>query len=1387
MNMLRELPRPRQIVLGVTLALFLLWVALHLGTLTATQDGWIRFALTTAFGLLIVLRPKPRRTLHPEYAGAPLSVLACIPGVACVLMGLILHVQQIEWIGILLILWGCLRWSLPTSHRHDVFLALLLLYWAHPLPSQIFGPLQIAMQKMSVQGTEWLLVGCDVRVWADGLVLRTGFSTYEVPAWCSGMRTATTVFLLALGLGILNRFRWWECALTIVAALIQALLLNILRIALMVVSVPRIFDMSAAAFLHNTGGLIVIAAVFLVYGEISLLRRRHQRQLRPPPTEVDAHLEHAPDWLHLRSVRWVVLVGALLVAGLTLAVYRNGPGNRLAVLKDVATAAHDAENHEEAIHFAEIVLAADPSDTDWHLKKLRILLTLRRFEDVLTAADRMPELGKLQAHERNVLRAYALMALDRIDEAADIVRILPNPIRRANPRVAMILAVMAFRADDPAGVADNILLAARWKPNLERIRLMFPYLRQHRQWSAIADTDSTDPHQLPEAAFSAIEAFMNLDRIPPVARLTSYAMGRWPGDMRILEPLFFMSVKRTDSAWELRFREQLRLCADQSTDPDALFPLFEKCFNVGRPDLAWHVYRRLQSLDPQHPALAMALVRYGDQWFSFRRRSLGIPGNTPQDTLDLRAYFHAARQLRAWHPFTALIPEGDALSVDNILAARQTFLDRALAEFSLRADRHQLSPPMRYLQASALELAGRHGDARELLQRIANDIPGEARTARVALSEMFERLNDWQNVYETLRGFMDDPDAALTPSLRFGRATMNLRLGIMALHTAREICRRYPRSAQADALLATALLQTSAPDEALALLDSPRPRHIRELEVLRAQTLFMTQRYREVEEFCHTVLLSRPPIHADSPQRLLLPPAESAHHWHQFYVPTAAQFAHNAALLRENAATTASPFLKPLMTAWLNCHAAGGASNTTIRTRWEAIGRDNVERALALNQLTLLLCHYERFGEARDAAERACELLPASATLWRWYVSLSEADPIQIARARQACPDDPELWLAALIHTARTAPADVQTFLTETAATRATFPTETLARAGEFLRRHDLADAGARVLREATPRAAGSLPIYLQGLRTALAEEDREWATTCTKAAIACALRPTTSLYRQMIDIKTADGEPTADLDLIEALKRLCQVEPDNALWPQMLGYVRFKRGGWDVRDAFTQMSAALANGATNLLTFSIAAESARQLGNHERAVEILRLGLNLYPNDLEFLNNLATCLTQTPDGLPEAQTLLPRLEALHADDPSVLDTMAEIHVAAGDAAAARDLIERIRPLVTEGSTLWFRTHMHEARLLAATNALARAQEILETAARDASILPDEELLTANRLLAEWRSRRSDNPAVASRTNALQRPLPDDTEPTTAPNPADHPDAPWRRPSDDGL
>lgn len=1375
MNPLHDMSPPKRIVLGTAALLFLIWITFNAPHLVAEQNDLIRLSLATLFSLLILVRPKPEAEPSPavgrfdRLASSRLALsLAAVAGAIAVLAGIVLDLGQVEWIGLLLLLASALAWALPEAYRRDILLSLFLLYWAHPLPGTLFASLQFAMQKMSVAGSEGLLHLLNVRVWADGFILRTGLTDFEIPSWCSGMRTATTVFLLSLGIGFLKRFRWVEMLVLLIAALVQALLLNILRISVMVLVAPFMGSGESAGlqYLHNTAGLIVLVAVLLVYLETlawqAHLRKRTSRTQEVNPDAMDELSGLPPFWRFLHRRRKALLAALLLAVLVGSVGFKLRPYHRAEMIKTVAEDLRDSGQLEAAERAAFLVQALAPDDGEWAFAVARLLTIRKKYEEGILAIRKLPGTDETRILEKKILTAYCLMGLNRMKEAGAIVAGLPERVRMEDARVTMILAEIAFHAGKPDEVARNVVIARRWKPNITRIRALYPYLRSRRKWDAIASSDLLIPHADSASAYSAMEAGMNLDQTPRVASLTLQALAAWPTDPRVLEPLFFMALKRKEKMdWESRFSGHLLRCLPLMDNPDAIQELFDKCFRLSRPDLGWAIYRRLAQLDRTHPALALCAARHGDRWFVFRNVFLSTPAADPDIVTDLRAFFRMGESLASLRPLSRSAPLLRELAVADTAPVRKRFLKAALTEFRERESRGTLSLTMHYEYVKALEMAGDIPSAKRVLARLTAEHPEMADRNTLLQSELFERLNDWQNVYETLRGraTTDNPDL---PSLvRLCRAELELRLNLAASFTARKALRHYPNSSQATAVMALALLTDNAPDEALAFLCRPRPRREANLDIFESEALFRTQRYNESVSFTRTTFLAPASLPDGLPQSYILQPAEASLLWHYASLPTEAEFTANARILEQNLPGAVSPFLRNLMRLWLECRQSRAKGGTADSARWSACGRDRVEKAIALNQLTLLLCREGRFVEARNAAGTAVKLLPEAPVLWHILISLSAADSDVIRAARRSCPEDAEIWLADLVaatrrRTARIPEDEVLKILsTAIGNTTAPFSAEAMARAGDYLFRIGYRKAAILATRDAENRARGLLPVYLLGLRCALAQRDRYWALDSVRKTIESSLTPPPRFHRTLVELKMNDQDIQADNDLIASLKVLRSAEPGNPLWAQMFGYVRFARGGWESIDALSHMTSALDLGATNKTPFLVAAESARLLGQHARAADILQRGLRTHPGDVSMLNNLVYTLALSPGDAGSSNTAAPQAQAMElasrlmaqaGNDPHVMDTAALAFACGGNLGRAESLCTKLLRESSPGSRLWFRAKMLSADIVIrrakaaaplSASAASEALAILKDAFRFSKGVPDEDILTANKLLAE--------------------------------------------------
>ena len=434
------------------------------------------------------------------------------------------------------------------------------------------------------------------------------------------------------------------------------------------------------------------------------------------------------------------------------------------------------------------------------------------------------------------------------------------------------------------------------------------------------------------------------------------------------------------------------------------------------------------------------------------------------------------------------------------------------------------------------------------------------------------------------------------------------------------------------------------------------------------------------------------------------------------------------------------------MSLWLSAYDQHCAGELAAPARWADCGRDPAELAVALNQLTLLLCREGRYSEARTAAQQAVSALPTTPILWKILISLSGADPEIVKMSRTFCPDAPELWLAELVantHPFTTANATeqhrirawVNTTIDE--ALQAAPPPATLTRAGEYLWRQQLRPEAARLAEAATDAARGLLPSHVLAIRCALNTSNEVWALNATEMAITSALNPLPEFYINLVNLKTSSGEIATDPDMVNALRNLRKSDPDNPLWPQILGYVRFTRGGWEIVDALFEMNVAIAGGETNRMPFLIAAEVSRLLHDYDRAADILTAGLKHNPGNPALINNLAYTLSYTTNRIAEAVSLISDLENVAIDNPKIQDTLAVVYIRANKFRQAQAVIRNILKNATPGSAMWFRANMHLAEIAweEGRNKEARAQ--LERLLKSSQHIPDEDILIANALLTQ--------------------------------------------------
>ena len=1293
----------RRIVLGAAIVLFGIWMATHWGRLTGDPDALIRFTLGALFAVAIILRRKESERLPfrlPRWI-VPI-VLGC--GVVLAMGGIIFKVHIAEWIGILLLLFACSVWVAPKHFGPDLVLAFFVLFWMHPLPGQVFGWLQGGMQRLSVIGAEIVLHAANVRVWGDGIVLRTGYQVFLVPEACSGMRTAVTVFLCTIGVGILLRLKWYETISFVALGLAQVLALNIARISYMVIWAPRMPPEWASTFLHDSLAIFLMGAILLVQLEASWWcwwsRRRKRikagirnRELEPP--DKASVVPHA-----LRRLGPILLglaAAGAIVLGIAGVVFKSRAYHRKEMVREVALGLIETDpvSAHRAIRAA---LALAPGDTDLLAMRVRTDFVRGRFAEGLATLDAREADGEELSLQETVLKSWALMRIGRQDEAKVIVDALPPETDRLTG-VAMLRAEFSALEDRPEDAARYVVLASRSHRMLPRIRTLFPYLAMHEQWSAIADSDHDEPYTELFQALIAIYANQKIGDLSGVARVLAHAIQAWPDDSRFLPDLFRLAQQRKGSEWESRFERNLMANAARLS-PDRLAVAQDFCWRLSRPDLAWIVFRQLERRDPVDPALLMAPAQYGGQWCLFRRHQVNVEAEDAAARVNLLPVINAFASCSPFDAFSQRIPLRDEIEAASEPTARKVYLKQSFDELVKREEAGPLSSRLSRLYPIVLAMLDRYDEAHERLDEMFESHPEQKADILFQHAVFYDQEGKWQDSYEALKqrdAMADIPN--LMANLLMTKALMNMNMGVCAMDLVAESRRSFPGALRLDLAEAAIWDVFGFKEQALAVISraergSNSPASVGLLyDTGRKNAAFTLSEALGVPLPSHEIHQQlRPPRAEWSVARRWPPPLD------------AEERGKRIAALEAVGEKATSPFIKGMLALELEWQrsARGSASQPSALAQWEEIGRDDRERVAALYQLAMLAARESDYELATAAVARCLELIPDSPVLWRVYIALTEGDADTVDTAQSRCPHDPEIWLASLVtrtgsltdvsagsaNIARsTSPGSPSwstiTNMVSTAIEKNVFAPGTLVRAGDFLLSRRQPALAAALARQAIPQARGLLSAHVLGLRTALVQGNARWAETCAMNGVENAQDPT-PFYKTLVDIKSARRH--VDNDLLVALEYLQDQADAEPRWAETLGRVYFQKG--DMRRALSIFGSVMEGDTkgVSIQTLILAAEAARRDAKVDRAVRILEAAYAMQPERMSVLNNLVYLLAQNPQTLSRAQALMPKLLEIGSESFAVMDTAAIVYLRSGDIESAKLWMDKATAALKEDS-----------------------------------------------------------------------------------------------------
>lgn len=1287
------MPAPKRMVLLGAMLLAAVWLAANLSRLAGGPGGTTSITLGVLFAVMLAARPKPRSEREVTLPGGRLAVLA-MGGLLAVVVGIVVPVHQLEWLGVLLVLFACLGWALPPRYVRDVALGLFILYWIHPLPGQVFGPLQLGMQQVSVKLSEYLLQALNMRVWGDGLFLRSGVRVFGVPESCSGMKTATTVFFCGLGVALLMRFRWAHVAWLLGVGMVQVVLLNVIRISGIVwFGADRPPEWNAKV-LHDTMGVFMVAGVVLIYLDAVLARQAiHWRERRKILHEINDEVGEWEEKLKRWPAFWRIVflwwrpVLAVAVAGAVTAflVVRTRPFHRAEMIRGVAEALLrvDAANAERTVRAALVI---DSQNEALQTDLATILFERRRLDEALAYIRRRP--AEARSIGDRVLEARILVELKRFDDARAVMGSLP-PETRNWPGVAMVMAEFMAVLDRPDEVSPWLIKASYGIGLLDRIRSLFPYLAARELWETITKVDPDMPYANPLHGVIAATARLRMNDVDGAANVLRRAMVKEDAERLFLTPLVAVWVAKREPEWEARVETVLRKYLRSFTAAE-LSEVMEGAFKVGRADLGWLAYVYLHKNFANDPELMIAPAQFGAAWFSFRQQYLGLAAQGAAGTVDARTFFATVGNLAPWRQLWAAIPVVAELQTQQGSGERQRRLLECVTVLAAFEREGKLEMRMEPVYVQILGELGRWDEAHTKLDQFEKDHPIHRRVYRLQHAALYRGQGLLEPSYEAFSDYIRlDPHPPLVVLLDLASVVLSLDMGPYAMGVLDDAARTFPASDELRQLTAVALGYFGLAEEALHALNQMK---VPADPALRLRFLMATGRVKEGDKLAGSERLTA--LQFPRRQSELPMPAEWVIQWRGGVLAEADYERERQAMpVRQGGFLARVCALKD---AW---YRERGGGTTSDPAGWIAAGRDAGEQATALNELTLLLARQPgRQKEALAVARRAVELCPGWIALRRIEVALSGGAPETVEQAFKACPWDGNLWLAALIvrvKSQKDAAVTATDMVKQAVAARDRAP-GTLVMAADFLLRQGLVEPASVAVREAISRGQGLLSAYVIGVACAVKSQDAAWAMRCAREGAEQALEPW-PFYKIMVGLKSGSSKP--DADMIRALAGLQAQYPDEGVWSERLGDAYFQRGQSD--QAMTVLEAALRRSGTKqpplIRTYLVAAESARLEGHAEQAVRILEGACKDYPNNPNILNNLVYALAQDPATVGKAVKLLPDLLKAGEGSFAVYDTAAVVALRSGDLKAAGEYAAKAVNLVKQGDYAWHDVYLNAA------------------------------------------------------------------------------------------
>ncbi len=250
---------------------------LYAKTLSGLALEWWRnpdysHGLLLPFALAYILYQKKDKLaamkLQPSWMGLAVIVASQVVN----LVGFLGAEFFLQRFSFLLLLSGLILFLVGARQLGESAFALVLLFFAIPLPAIVFNAVSLPLQFIASSWAESFLRVCQIPVYREGNILMLSQQTLNVAEACSGIRSLMSLITLGVMIAYFLPFRWWLKSLFIASTVPIALVANSFRVAGTGVLGRWFGEAAAQGFFHSFSGWLVFVCAFgVLILEVTLL------------------------------------------------------------------------------------------------------------------------------------------------------------------------------------------------------------------------------------------------------------------------------------------------------------------------------------------------------------------------------------------------------------------------------------------------------------------------------------------------------------------------------------------------------------------------------------------------------------------------------------------------------------------------------------------------------------------------------------------------------------------------------------------------------------------------------------------------------------------------------------------------------------------------------------------------------------------------------------------------------------------------------------------------------------------------------------------------------------------------------------------------------------